>query len=182
MLLPLGDLNKTVTREYANHKGFHSLAIKKDSLGICFNEGNDYRTFLKLKGVKSEPGNFVDIKGEIIGQRRGLGLTTKKPVFVSSINAVKNEIVLTEYKNLYKRKILINGIKFVHIQEITIIKIFSVKIRYRLQTTPCRIELVNTNKAIVHLLEPLAMVANGQTAVFYDVDRVVGVGFIENSE
>ncbi len=193
LILPLGSLNKVETREYANQLGFKKLSQKKDSLGVCFIEGNDYRDYLKSKGIKSNPGNFVNKGGEIIGQhsgiinytigqRHGLGLNTNKPVFVSKMNAYRNEILLTGYDDLYKNKIFVKGLKFINKEEVTITKIFTLKIRYRLQNTPCRVELIHNDKAIVHLEEPLAMIADGQTAVFYEGDRVVGGGFIESSE
>ena len=193
MLLPLGGLLKKGSREYAMKLGFSKLSAKKDSLGVCFIEGNNYRHFLEEKGIKSKPGNFVNKNGEVlgrhsgifnytIGQRRGLGLEVNKPIFVSDINAAKNEIVLKEYDELYKNRITVSDIKFIDIQEINNNKVFSLKIRYRLQNTPCKIKFLTNNRAIVHLLEPVAMVANGQTAVFYDDDRVIGGGFIESSE
>lgn len=193
LILPLGSLRKAETREYANQLGYKELSQIKDSLGVCFIEGNDYRAYLNSKGITSKPGNFVNKRGGIIGQhsgitnytigqRRGLGLNTNKPLFVNKIDVEKNEILLTEYNDLYKNRLLINGLKFIDKEEITPQKFFTLKIRYRLQETPCRIELIDNNKAAIHLEEPLAMVAEGQTAVIYDSDRVVGGGFIESSE
>ena len=193
LVLPLGTVNKSDTRKYANSLGFKQLSEKKDSLGICFIEGNNYREFLELNGVKSEPGNFVNKKGEIlgehkgifnytVGQRRGLGLNFNKPLFVYDIDTEKCEVVLSEYDDLYKHKLVVKGVKFVDINEIEKNRVFVLKIRYRLQNTPCRIELLDGDEALVHLLEPLAMVARGQTAVFYHGDRVVGRGFIKHSE
>ena len=56
-----------------------------------------------------------------------------------------------------------------------------VKVRYRLQETPCEIHILDEVRAEVRLLESEAMIAAGQTAVFYDDDRLVGGGFIESS-
>lgn len=193
LILPLGTIKKSDTREYANFLGYNKLSKKKDSLGVCFIEGNNYRKFLESKGVQTTPGNFVNLKGEkignhkgifnyTIGQRRGLGVNFNKPVFVYDINVKKNEIVLSGYEDLYRKKIAVNNLKFIDISEVTSDKIFTLKIRYRLQDTPCSIEMKKGDKAIVHLQEPLAMVAKGQTAVFYDFDRVIGGGSIESSE
>ncbi|QGY44240.1 tRNA 2-thiouridine(34) synthase MnmA [Maribellus comscasis] len=193
LILPLGGLNKTQTRTYANRLGFSYLSRKKDSLGICFIEENNYRKFLKSKGLESKPGYFVDIGGKVlgrhsgilnytIGQRRGLGINANKPMFVSGISAATNEIVLSDYEDLYKNRILVSNMKCIDIQEFDKDRVFTVRIRYRLQNTPCKVELLQKGQAIIYLLEPVAMVANGQTAVFYDGDRVVGGGFIESSE
>ncbi|MCG6190750.1 tRNA 2-thiouridine(34) synthase MnmA [Maribellus maritimus] len=193
LILPLGALNKMQTREYANTLGFSCLSQKKDSLGICFIEENNYRKFLKSKCIEFKRGYFVDKEGRVlgrhsgilnytIGQRRGLGISANKPMFVSGISATTNEIVLSDYEDLYKNKILVSNMKCVDIQEFDKDKVFIVRIRYRLQNTPCKINILHKDQAIVYLLEPVAMVANGQTAVFYDGNRLVGGGFIESSE
>lgn len=193
LILPLGNLTKSEVRNNANVMGFNRLANKKDSLGVCFIEGNNYRNFLEKEGILSKPGVFVNESDEIlgehkgiinytIGQRRGLGINLDRPLFVSEIKPTSNQIVLSEYNSLFKNKIFIKDYYFVDCQEIDYENIYNVKIRYRLQNTPCRIKILNENKAIIELLEPLAMISKGQTTVFYVNDRVVGGGFIESSE
>ena len=193
LIFPLGGFTKTQIRKIAEEKGFSPLAEKKDSLGICFTGGDDYRNFLKINGVFSEPGNFVNRKGEIlgvhtgitdytIGQRRGLRINLNFPVFVAEIRPDVNEIVLAEYKDLYRTKVEIKDIQFADIQEIRKDKILSLKVHYRRGLTPCNLNILEGGRAEVHLLKPEAMIANGQTAVFYDGTRLVGGGFIEWSE
>ena len=193
LIFPLGEFEKTEIRKLAKEKGFISLSEKKDSLGICFIEGNDYRKFLERGGVKSGPGNFVDKNGMVlgqhsgitnytIGQRRGLGLNLNYPLFVAEIRPEANEIVLAKYADLYRSKILI---KNYHIIDNEIVKedfCLVVKVRYRLQLTPCRLNILNETRAEVELLEPEAMIAPGQTAVLFHGERLVGGGFIESSE
>lgn len=192
LIFPLGKYHKSEIRSIADQKGFKKLSSKKDSLGICFIEGNDYRVFLKNEGIISNPGNFVDKNGNIlgkhngiinytIGQRRGLGINLNFPVFVSEFRLDENEIVLSKYNDLYRNYITINGYQFIDIEEINPNRIWTVKIRYRLQLTPCRIHILDAHRAEVELLKPEAMIANGQTAVFYDGDRLIGGGFIEDS-
>ncbi|NQU52803.1 MAG: tRNA 2-thiouridine(34) synthase MnmA [Bacteroidetes bacterium] len=193
LIFPLGKFDKTQIRQMAKERGFKTLSKKKDSLGICFIDGNDYRKFLKEEGIKSNPGNFVDANGAIlgkhqgitnytIGQRRGLGLNLNYPVFVAKIALDDNEIVLTKYDDLYKTKIMINNYYFVDNQDINGNKQLIVKVRYRLQQTPCEVHILDDVRAEVVLLEPEAMIADGQTAVFFDGERLVGGGFIESSE
>ena len=193
LILPLGSFTKTKIRKLAAEKGFVELSGKKDSLGICFTSNRDYREFLQKEGIFSAPGNFVNTKGEIlgrhsgitnytVGQRRGLGVNLNFPVFVAEIRPDNNEIVLAEYSNLYRAKVLINHIHFIDIQEINPDKIYNVKIRYRLQLTPCNLNILEGGRAEVRLLKPEAMIAAGQTAVFYDGERLVGGGFIERSD
>jgi tRNA-specific 2-thiouridylase len=193
LILPLGSYTKSEIRNLAAKRGFGKLSEKKDSLGICFTPNGDYREFLKNEGIFSEPGNFVNPKGEIlgmhsgiinytVGQRRGLGVNLNFPVFVAEIRPDDNEILLAEFSNLYRTKVFINNTQFIDIQEINPHKIYNVKMRYRLQLTPCNLNILKEGRAEVRLLKPEAMISAGQTAVFYDGARVIGGGFIEKSE
>lgn len=193
LVFPLGEFTKTQIRKIAADKDFLPLSEKKDSLGICFTEGSDYRVFLKNMGIFSEPGNFVNTKGVIlgrhsgitnytIGQRRGLGVNLNFPVFVAEIRTDANEIVLGEYNQLYRTKVRIKNTQFTDIQEIRPDKVYGLKVHYRRGLTPCSLNIQEGGRAEVHLLKPEAMIANGQTAVFYDGARLVGGGFIEWSE
>ena len=193
LLFPLGEYQKKEVREQAFEKGFVRLSEKKDSLGICFIEGNNYRKFLEENGIQSPPGNFIYHNGDMlgrhrgitnytIGQRRGLGLNLNFPVFVSEIRLDSNEIVLAKYEDLYRNKIYLKDCYFID-KEVVIDGVeLTVKVRYRLQETPCRLRILDEARAEVELLKPEAMISPGQTAVFYDGDRLVGGGFIESSE
>ena len=144
LIFPLGDYTKNEIRDIAKNRGFQSLSEKKDSLGICFIEGNNYRKYLEIEGIKSSPGNFVDNEGRIlglhagiinytIGQRRGLGIQMNFPVFVAEIRLDENEIVLSKYDDLYKDKLYLKSVYLTEKQEIRVINDISVKVRYRLQ-------------------------------------------------
>lgn len=193
LIFPLGGYEKKRIRKMAIERGFISLSKKKDSLGICFIEGNDYRNFLKKEGIKTESGNFVDQNGEVlgrhtgianytVGQRRGLGLNLNFPVFVAEIRLDTNEIVLAEYNDLYKQKIIIKDYYIIDNQINNDSDNLIVKVRYRLQETPCELNILSKTRAEVRLLKPEAMIAPGQTAVFYKSERLVGGGFIELAE
>ncbi|MCK3686133.1 tRNA 2-thiouridine(34) synthase MnmA [Maribellus sp. YY47] len=193
LLFPLGESIKTEIRNLASEKGFKSLSEKKDSLGICFIEGNNYRKFLEENGIQSTPGNFIYHNNEIIGrhkgisnytigQRRGLGLNLNFPVFVAEIRLDTNEIVLAKYEDLYRNKIFLSNYYFIDKEIFNESVDLTVKVRYRLQETPCRLHILDEARAEVELLQPEAMISPGQTAVFYDGDRLVGGGFIESAE
>jgi tRNA-uridine 2-sulfurtransferase len=193
LLFPLGEFQKSEIRSLANENGFVKLSKKKDSLGVCFIEGNNYRNFLKKRGIKSKPGNFIDHNNRIlgqhsgitnytIGQRRGLGINLNFPVFVSEIRLDDNEIVLAKYEDLYRNKIIIKDYYFIDKEVFNNVKTWIVKVRYRLQETPCRLHILDESRAEVELLESEAMISPGQTAVFYDDNRLVGGGFIESAE
>jgi tRNA-specific 2-thiouridylase len=193
LIFPLGEYSKSEVRKIATDNGFETLNKKNESLGICFIKGKNYRKFLKDKGLITKMGNFTDTKGNVlgkhngifnytVGQRRGLGIHFNKPLFVSEINAETNEVVLSDFAEMYRTRILVKNSYFVSKHEPVIGKIYTVKIRYRLQENFCKIIPLDENRVIVELSEPVSMVAKGQTAVFYDGDRVSGGGFIEDSE
>ena len=192
LIFPLGNLNKRKVRELALKNGFSTLGSKKDSLGVCFIQGNNYREFFEKREIKSTPGHFIDHNNKIlgqhkgitnytIGQRRGLGLNLNYPVFVSEIRLDGNEIVLEKYEHLYRKKIVISNYHFIDNEIVNSTKLLIVKVRYRLQETPCNLNILDETRAEVELLKSEAMISPGQTAVFYDGDRLVGGGFIESA-
>lgn len=192
LIFPLGKFLKTEIRELARQNGFIDLSQKKDSLGICFIEGNDYRKFLNERGIQSRKGNFVDhnnlvlgrhngITNYTIGQRRGLGLNLNHPVFVSEIRLERNEIVLSKFDDLYRNKLYLKNYNFIDNEIVKEGKQLIVKVRYRLQKTLCSLNILDESRAEVDLLNSEAMISPGQTAVFYDGTRLVGGGFIESA-
>src|SRR5690606_31220931 len=117
-------------------------------------EEDDYREFLKNEGLKFPKGNFVDNSGNIlgkhngiinytIGQRRGLGINLNFPVFVSEIRLDANEIVLSKFDDLYRRKIIVKYCQITDKEGIKSNKMYSVKAHYRRSLTPCKINILN---------------------------------------
>lgn len=193
VVFPLGGLTKPEIRAIAAKRGFAKVSSKKDSMGICFIEESDYRPFLKKllkeRDIKIYQGNYIDKKGNVlgkhqgfpfytIGQRRGLDIHLNKRIFVTDIDATENTITLGDYKDLYRREMWVNDYNLINKAEVTPEKRFIVKIRYRNQATPCHLHIENNNKIRVELLEDLPAIAAGQSAVFYDGERVIGGGVI----
>ncbi len=193
-LFPLGSLTKTKVREIAKENGYKSLSKKKDSLGVCFLNGKDYRDFLSIniKEEKAIPvGNFIDIEGNVLGKHKGYpyytigqrkGLNFNKPTFVLEVDCFKNEVVLGEYSHLFKNILYLKGACFINIEEAENCNNLIVKVRYRKQENSCKIKFTGEKKAVVYLNKPLAAVAPGQAAVFYSGDKVLGGGFIDKTE
>lgn len=114
-LFPLGGLDKPAVREIAA-KAKLLVANKPDSQEICFVNDNDYAGFIKnYDKIEDEPGNFVLEDGEIlgrhkgiihytIGQRKGLGLSLKAPLYVKRIDPERNEVVLSSNEELLQVK------------------------------------------------------------------------------
>lgn len=193
MLLPLGNLFKKDIRETAQKKGFHKIARKKDSIGICFCP-EDYRPFLRKYVDTSaiSPGFFIDEKGAIlgkhqgypyytIGQRRGLGINLQQAMYVKEIQKEKNLIVLSGLKSLYKQEMIVKDYQLCAPEYFDFNHIVTCKIRYRKQATPSIVKQIDKNYLYIKFLEPLEMVAPGQSAAFYDNDMVVGGGIIDSA-
>ncbi|MDR2963804.1 MAG: tRNA 2-thiouridine(34) synthase MnmA [Bacteroidales bacterium] len=190
-VFPLGSMLKSDVRKYAQQRGFQSIAKRKDSLGVCFLACADYRPFVRQELAKQGKaiiaGTHIDLQGNAlapnegyafytVGQRKNLGYNANKRLFVHSVQAEENTVILSEYKDLYRTSFRVKEYYFHssedYAQELT------VKIRYRNQENVCRVEIVNAQELVVHLHTPLEAVAPGQTAVFYSGKRVVGGGFI----
>ncbi|MCL3782015.1 tRNA 2-thiouridine(34) synthase MnmA [Prolixibacteraceae bacterium JC049] len=194
VLFPLGGLTKPEIRQIAAERGFQKVSSKKDSMGICFIEESDYRPFLrkllKERNIEIAPGNYIDRDGNklgkhhgfpfyTIGQRRGLDIHLNKRIFVTAIDAEMNTVTIGDYKDLYRREMIVGNYNLIHAEDINAEEPLIVKIRYRNQATPCRLHILSEEELRVELLEDLPAIAVGQSAVFYQQDRVVGGGVIE---
>ncbi len=192
-IFPLGNMYKKDVIDLAKKKDFAFLVEKKESTGACFLENEDYRDFLKKeakkKGIIIKPGSFIDEEGNkigihqgypfyTIGQRRGLGINTNEALHVKEIVPNNNTVVLSKRSQLFKRTILIEDYYLVDEEDFSPGKRISVKIRYRKQDTPCKVDIISQKHMKIHLLTPLDMIAPGQSAVFYDRGRVLGGGTI----
>lgn len=191
-IFPLGRLTKDKVRQIAAQKGFQKLSTKKDSMGICFVPRN-YRPFLENRLAQQnklpEKGNFIADNGKVlgthngyvfytVGQRRGLGINLNEPLYVTAIHPETNEVVLGSRDQLLTTRMLLSGCNFVDPQKVEQQELI-VQIRYRKQATPGRVKILENNQAEVILLEPVVREAAGQTASFYDGDKVLGGGWIE---
>ena len=110
-----------------------------------------------------------------------MGLNLNYPVFVSEIRLDGNEIVLSKYDDLYRSRIVLKDYYFIDNEIIKSDSELIVRVRYRLQETPCELHILDDTRAVVELLKSEAMISPGQTAIFYDGSRLVGGGFIESA-
>jgi len=192
-VLPLGNFTKTEIRKMAAEKGFARIAEKKDSMGICFCPGN-YRDFLKKQDIVKpniKKGNFVSEDGTFlgrhesyffytVGQRYGLGINLKTPVFVKEIIPDKNKVVLASIEKMSQNEILLENYNLVNKEDIAESSGIFVKIHYRKEPIPIKkINIIAENKLLVELKMPAVGVAPGQSAVFYRDGLVLGGGVIK---
>ncbi|MCL2873315.1 MAG: tRNA 2-thiouridine(34) synthase MnmA [Defluviitaleaceae bacterium] len=187
-IMPLGDYNKTQIREIAKTLDL-SVADKPESQDICFIPDGDYVGFIKSY-AKIDPGegNFIDSSGNIlgkhkgiinytIGQRKGLGIAVGKKIFVSNIDAVTNEVTLSDEDKLYSKEIFAKNVNFVSISEIKDGFRCTAKIRYNQKPANCTVTLKN---GILKCEFDEAQRAStpGQALVLYDGGKVLCGGTI----
>ena len=192
MLFPLGGMTKTEVRRYLASKGFEAKAEGGESMEICFID-KDYREFLKEHcpdiDERIGPGWFVDSKGiklgqhkgfayYTVGQRRGLEIALGKPMYVLKINPNKNTVMLGDAEQLRTEYMLVEGVNAVDMDKLLSCPDLSVRIRYRSRPIPCRIAQVDGSHLLVKFLEEASAITPGQSAVFYEHNRVLGGGFI----
>lgn len=197
-LFPLGDLTKDDVRAYLADKGFALKASEGESMEVCFIE-DDYRDFLRREvpdlDERFGPGRFVDNAGRTlgmhkgcpyytVGQRKGLGIALGRPAFVLRINADRNTVVLGDDEDLKTTHMLVETPPDQPLQRWqTTSEPLAVRIRYRSRPVPCEVAgTVQEGLTLVHLLEPVSGIAPGQSAVFYDGERLLGGAFIASQK
>ncbi len=188
-LFPLGGITKQEVRTLASRFELR-VAEKGESQEICFIPDDNYVRFLEAeKDAENLSGAIVDQKGNVlgqhhgtyrytVGQRRGLGIAWKEPLYVLGVNAKTHEVIVGPHDELYK-----NGLRASHMNwmmpQPTSEFSTTCRIRYRHQAVACRVIPLPDNRVEVFFTEPEKSVTPGQAVVFYDENRVLGGGWIE---
>ncbi len=189
VLFPLDDFeSKDEIRAIARENNL-KVANKPDSEDICFVPDGNYKKFLENNSdIKPKKGNIVNTKGEVlgkhtglynytIGQRKGLGISYKVPLFVCGFNSEKNEVIVGEEAELYKKEIVVDDINLLLIDEIK--EPIRVDIKTRYSSKVASGVIIQENEKIrVVFDEPQRALTPGQSAVFYVDDIVLGGGKI----
>jgi len=188
IIFPLQDLvNKQDTRKIAEEIGL-TVAKKKDSQEICFIPNDDYKSFLN-KYIKAKPGNIVLKSGEIlgkhngiinytIGQRKGLGVSYKEPLYVLDLKTDKNEVVVGKEEDLYKKELYAKDLNWLIFDELKEeIEVYA-KIRYRAKEAKAKLIPIDNASVKVEFEEPQRAITKGQSVVFYIDNVLIGGGKI----
>ena len=191
VLFPLADFeDKEQIREIARKNNL-KVANKPDSEDICFVPDGNYKKFLENNSdLKPKTGNIVNTKGEIlgkhtglykytIGQRKGLGISYKVPLFVIGFNPLKNQVIVGKESELYKKEILVKDINLLLFDKIEQPIAVDVKTRYSSKMAKAKINQESDDTIKVVFDEPQRAITPGQSAVFYIDDIVIGGGKIE---
>lgn len=186
VVFPLGDFNsKEEIREIARKNNL-KVANKPDSEDICFITDGNYKNFLSLnmnpKYIKK--GNIVLKTGEIlgkhdgltnytIGQRKGLGISYKEPLYVIKLDGKKNQVVVGTEKDLYEKELFADDINWLIFDELQEPLKCYAKIRYKAKEAEAIVYPEENGEVRVEFTETQKSITSGQSVVFYDEDGVV---------
>ena len=189
-LMPVGSYHKEEIRRMAADIGLQ-VAHKPDSQEICFIPDHDHASFIEnYTGKESKPGNFVDLKGNVIGrhkgithytvgQRKGLNLAMGHPVFVTALRPETNEVVIGDSQDVFTSTVRCNRLNWMAVDGLhgreTRVK---AKIRYNHGGAMCTIREIENGEVECRFDEPVRAAAPGQAVVFYENGYVVGGGTI----
>ena len=140
-------------------------------------------------GVRREPGDFVDMDGQIIGkhagmigytigQRKGLGVAFGEPRFVVRKDAMQNTVTLGKSEDLFTDTLIADRLNWIAIPELTEPISVTARTRYSQKEAQATIEPCGDGRVQVTFLEPQRAITIGQAVMFYDGDTVVGGGTI----
>jgi len=210
-LFPLGEMTKKQVRALAKEHGL-KVAQREESQEICFVTDDDYPRFIKEwvgskgqalnqngsgqgsrgkgQGEKIQPGPIFDLKGEkigehkgilfyTIGQRRGLRVALGKPMYVVRIDAEKNAIYVGENEELFKSSFVVTNVNWIAFDNLDKETDCEIKIRYQHIPQKGRISPLTEDQVMVKFNQPERAITPGQSAVFYQGEVVLGGGVIE---
>ena len=186
---PLGEMpSKDEVRRIAAEFGL-PVAQKSESQEICFIPNDDYVAFLEQDPqLVGSPGEIVHQKGSVIGrhsgthrytvgQRKGLGIAWKEPLYVVAIDAKGSRITVGEVGGLFAPGLQVSDLNWVVPPEGERFQV-TCKIRYRQQPVECEVTLLGEGLGEVSFSEPQKSVTPGQSVVFYRGDELLGGGRI----
>jgi tRNA-specific 2-thiouridylase len=190
-MFPLGDMTKPEVREFSEMVGLRT-AHKPESYEICFIPDNDYERFLKERMPELEGlgGGHILKDGQIvgrhrgfpfytIGQRRGVGVATGEPVYVTKIDYRNNVIEVGAEEELMHRALIARDVNLIKVNTLDGGLRVRARIRYRDDGSAATVYHIEEGTARVVFDEPRRPITPGQSVVFYDGDDVVGGGVID---
>lgn len=186
IMMPLGEYSKEEIRAIAKEAGLE-VHDKPDSQDFYSGDIND------ILQAEPKPGNFVDTKGKIlgqhngiwhytVGQRRGLGISAEKPLYVLALKPDTNEVVLGFIDESLKESLIAKDLVWSCISTPDNPFKCHAKIRSSQSPTPVEVIPLENGKVKVKFENLQKAVAPGQSVVFYDDDLILGGGFIESAE
>lgn len=188
LLLPLGNLTKPAVKLLAQQFSL-STDFGKESEDICFIPG-DFHSFIPGH-ISDQPGTIIDKTGKIlghhqgihyytIGQRQGLGISSKEPLYVIAIDPLFRTILVGNREQAYQTEVFVNHLHWISGVAPSTETLLKAKVRYRGEEKYCHIEKEVACSRVV-FEEPQFAVTRGQSIVFYENDLVLGGGVIDGT-
>jgi tRNA-specific 2-thiouridylase len=196
---PLGEMLKSEVRDIAREANLY-VAEKQESQEICFVPDGKYSEFIdryltheNRREELPKTGEIVNARGEkvgehsgihryTIGQRRGLGISHEKPLYVTQIERLKNQIVVGEKEELDSPEFTAKGVNWVAFDAPDEPVRAEVKVRYRHEPAAATIYALPENRARIVFDEPQSAITPGQATIFYTGEEVVGGGWIVRND
>lgn len=197
VLFPVGEHTKEEIRRLAAGLGL-PVAAKPDSQEICFVPDDGHGAFVAARAAERvRPGPILDTRGRVlgthrglpyytVGQRRGLGISAPRPLYVVEVDPARNAVVVGEAEDAFRQAMEVGDLNLILLdwedlaaqpEGITV----EAQVRYRAEPRPARVRALPgvPRRALVEFPAPQRGMAPGQAAVFYEGDLVVGGGTIE---
>jgi tRNA-specific 2-thiouridylase len=183
-LFPLGSYNKGEVRNMARAMGL-GIADKPESSDFI---AGGYSTLVE---TVPEPGPILDRRGNIlgqhrgiafytVGQRRGLGISSREPLYVTAIDGERNAIIAGNKEEVYGDELIASELNWIAIEELKRPIEVEAKIRYRQKETEATVTPLDEDRVGVKFKKPQMAITPGQAVVFYN-GSVVGGGTIEQA-
>ena len=188
-VFPLYDTEKAHVRRVAESIGL-KVYDKPDSQDVCFIKNCHYTDFIhRYTNEGRTHGNFVDMDGNpigehsgiinyTVGQRKGLGVTFNKPMYVLGKNRIENTVILGDNKDLFSNGLIADNVNISAYDKITEPMKISAKVRHSMTENPAVLTILSDGRAKVEFENPQRAVTQGQSAVFYKDDMCIGGGTI----
>lgn len=183
VLFPLGDLKKGEVKKIAEENHLH-VFDKEESQDFY---SGDYNELLQ---VEASEGDIVDKYGNVLGkhngiwnytfgQRKGLGIAARKPLYVIELNKEKNQVVVGYEEDTYDKALVANDLNWIAFDKLTSEVTLKAKIRSSQDAKTAIIRPYGENEVEVSFEESQKAIAPGQSIVFYQDDVVLGGGIIK---
>jgi tRNA-specific 2-thiouridylase len=189
-VFPVGDRPKASVREYARRLGL-PVADKPDSQEICFIPDNDYASFVERHAPDAaQDGAIVDEQGRIlgrhggihrftVGQRKGLGLSSAAPLYVLSLHAADQRVVVGPKASLEQIRLTASSVNWMAGEPDRPLRV-AAQLRHRHPAAPATVRTLGDGRAEVIFDAPQMAMTPGQAVVFYEDDAVLGGGWIDS--
>jgi len=191
LIFPLGNTIKKENVEIARQIGL-PIRYSDESQDLCFLNNNDFEKFVHNYAPEIlKTGEVINTKGEVIGehkglalftigQRKGIGISAKEPLYVINKDTLRNKLIVGPLKELGMNKMRVSDVNWVSGKDIVDMEC-KVKIRHPSKEKACQVKKVDNHIYEVELKEQVRDITPGQFAVFYNGQEVLGAGTIQKA-